>query len=310
MANATFTTVVDRAIGDVLTEPIWDDQLKDNINMLAGAHRNLLTNGGFEVWQRGAGAFTTNLAYTADRWQYVLSLGTASITQETSITDASASALKVVCTTGGANDRLRQKVENAFDFRGRPCAVAVRVRQGAANAVTVGLDDGVSVVSTSATSATTGAYVTLWTTLAVAASATQLYVNLNIPVAGTHYFDNAMLVMGPSPAPFQPEHQQQDVARCQRYYEVHGGASGAPYVNVYGAAGAVFAGVSQPLMVLKGGTPTVTKNGTWAVTNCGQPAVSNPTASGYVLSTTVTALGMFSYSPNSTDDTITIEWNP
>src|SRR5262249_46089074 len=35
------------------------------------ARLNLLTNGGFEIWQRGAGPFNTASAFTADRWQIV-----------------------------------------------------------------------------------------------------------------------------------------------------------------------------------------------------------------------------------------------
>src|SRR5215471_14015617 len=39
------------------------------------ARLNLLTNGGFEIWQRGNGPFTANSAYTADRWLISLASG-------------------------------------------------------------------------------------------------------------------------------------------------------------------------------------------------------------------------------------------
>jgi hypothetical protein len=310
MATATFTEVVDRSIGDPITEAIWDDMIRDNVNQLGGAHRNLLTNGGFELWQRGAGGFTTTLAYTADRWQMTLGAGsTLTVTQETSTIDSySTSALKGVFVLSSGNTIVTQKIEDYKSLAGRTVSMSIRVRQGAASAIQIQLNDGVG-ATTSTLSATTGSYITITATRTLSASASQFLVNISFLVSGTHYLDNAMLVIGPSPAPYQPLHPAEDLMRCQRYYEVHGGVNPSMQVLNYDAAGATGGNLIM-FHTTKAATPTMTKNGTWAVTNCGQPNMSVSGVDGYSLFTTVTALGHYSFNANGTDDTITAEINP
>jgi hypothetical protein len=309
MATATFTTVVSRAIGDPLTQPIWTDQLQDNLNQLGGSHRNQLTNGGFDIWQRGAGPFTTSV-YTADRWLVFLGGGdTLTVTQETSVVDTpSPASLKAVYTFGGGSTSISQRVEQHASLKGKTVSVSMRVQQGTASGVTLQLNDGVGTTS-AATSTTTGSYVTLTATRTLSASATLLLVTVSLTASGTYYFDNAMLVIGPAPAPYQPLHPQEDLVRCQRYYEVLGVATSTIYCQGYQAAGQD-AGFTLFWKVTKGGTPTITKNGTWLVTNCAQPVIGAPSVGSCYMVATVTALGNYAFSPNSTDDTVTAEYNP
>lgn len=308
MATATFTEVVDRSVGDPLTEAIWDDQIKDNVNQLAGAHRNLLTNGGFEVWQRGAGAFTANNAYTADRWQLLVgSLSSDSVTQESTTIDSQGRYSLACAHTHSSASFITQKIEHWHDLRGKTVCFSVRVRQSAASMVRLRLGDGVSPTAGSTTT-TTGSFVTLTHTLAVSASATELVATIDFLASGTAYLDNAMLVVGPAPAPYRPLHPQEELARCQRYYEVHGGGT-LMHMAGYQAA----SNPSRffiPFAVPKGGAPTVTKNGTWNVSNCSQPSIVTSNVAGYSIGVTVTALGAFSFNGDSTDDTVTAEWNP
>lgn len=311
MATATFTTVVARAIGDPLTQPIWQDQIQDNVNQLAGSHRQLLVNGGFEpqCWQRGAGPFTANGAYTADRWLLTIASGTATVTQETSIVDTGSGASLKIVTVGTVNQNISQKIEDLAQLRGRTISLSVRVRQSVASAVIARIS-AAGGSADAATSATTGAFVTLSVSMAVgAADAGPLQIQFIFSAAGTFYLDNAMLVIGPAPAPYQPLHPQEDLARCERYYEVHGGITGAFIVIGYGAAGANN-GNYISFHTKKGGLPTVTKNGTWSVTNCGQPATSFIDTNGYAISATVTALGSYNFSCNSSDDNTVSEYNP
>lgn len=312
MATATFTEVVDRSIGDPITEAIWDDQLKDNINQLGGAHRNLLTNGGFELWQRGAGGFTTTLAYTADRWQMSLGAGsTLTVTQETSTVDTySTSALKGVFTLSAGTTSVSQKIEDYKAVVARTVSVSLRVRQGAASAIQIQLNDGIG-TTTSTLSATTGSYVTITATRTLSASSTQFLVNILFLVSGTHYLDNAMLVIGPSPAPYQPLHPQEDLARCMRYYEVHGGIATAMIVRGIATAGSQAFGSNVVFSVPKSGAPTVTKNGTWVVTNCGQPTISaGANTKGYEIRADSSAAGVANFLTDGTDDSVTSEHNP
>src|SRR5499427_9021761 len=52
------------------------------------ARLNLLTNGGFEIWQRGNGPFTANGVYTSDRWFIALQgTDTLSVSKDTTNVD-------------------------------------------------------------------------------------------------------------------------------------------------------------------------------------------------------------------------------
>jgi hypothetical protein len=175
--------------------------------------------------------------------------------------------------------------------------------------VRLGIYDGAT-TTTGATSATTGSFVTLTATATIGASATLVQVQIQMIASGTSYFDHAMLVIGPAPAPFQPLHPQEDLARCQRYYEIiHGDVANAANIASYGAAGAN-GGMPYFYRVTKYGTPTVTKVGTWGVTNCSQPAIGFYDRNSATVYATVTALGSFLFGPNSTDDYLSIESNP
>lgn len=310
MADATFTTVVAR-VDQQLTNAIWEDQIRDNLNQLAGAHKNMLVNGGMEVWQRGAGAFTAGSAYSADRWQVNPGTGATSVTQETTTIDSLSSTSAKCVNTAGASQtpEFFQKVEHWATLKGQEVSCSVRVNQGAASGLRVRLHDGVSFTDGS-TSATTGSWITLTCTKTLSASATTLVVYIATLVSGTYYVDNAMLTIGPDAAPYRPLHPQEELARCQRYYEVLGGAgAGELYHRGVGAAG-VQAGTTLHFKTTKSGTPTVTKNGTWNVSNCGQPAVSGAGPGSCLIQSTVTAAGDFFFTTNSTDDSVTVEHNP
>lgn len=309
MADATFTTVVAR-VDQQLTNAIWEDQIRDNLNQLAGAHRNQLVNGGMEVWQRGAGPFTAGSAYSADRWQVNPGTGATSVTQETTTIDSlSSNSAKCVNTAGASQTpEFFQKVEHWAALKGQEISCSVRVNQGAASGLRVRIHDGVSFTD-GATSATTGSWITLTCTKTMSASATTCVVYVATLVSGTYYIDNAMLTIGPDAAPYRPLHPQEELARCQRYYELHGGVNNAMGLNAYAAAGANYSAIIQ-FATAKYGVPTMTKNGTWGVVNSGQPATNAPTKDGYTLFATATALGTCSFGNNSTDDTITAEVNP
>lgn len=95
-----------------------------------------------------------------------------------------------------------------------------------------------------------------------------------------------------------------ELENCQRYYwQTYGNSPGIFNFIGYQAAGVSFTyTLTHPTPMRT--SPTATKNGTWAVSNCGQPTLTAD-ANFYLLSVTVTGLGAFQYFPNSTDDTLT-----
>ncbi len=308
MATAAYTTVVDR-VTQQLTNAIWDDQLQDNINMLIGkASGNLLVNGGFEIWQRGTGSFTSTGVYCADRW--ILDGTVMTVTKETTTMDNSNAAAKVVVAAyGGGTVGLLQKLEENIQFRGKTVSASIRINQSVASQVALKIQETGVGSTTSSTSVTTGSFVTLTVTRTLSSSFTDLSIEVVFTGNGTYYLDNCMLVIGPNAAPYEPLHPQEELARCQRYYTVWPGTAQPTFINGYGAAGAA-GGVLWFFPVTMYAAPTVTKNGTWAVTNCGQPAAGTASNTSVGIFATITALGTYNFGPNSADDTFTAEANP
>src|SRR5215471_2337362 len=227
------------------------------------ARLNLLTNGGFEIWQRGNGPFAAGNAYSADRWFDSLQPGT-SISKDTTNTDNSAACMAVTTTSATTNAApsqvWNQGILDRQQYKNKVFSASVRVRTSVANAVRLVLWDG--------TTATYGAYHTgngQYQTLTVTATPTgaTLDLGVNIEAAGTHYLDNAMLVVGSVPADYAPLHPADDLARCLRYYERQ-----SPELTSVATGASQNLLVAQPFRVPKPVTPTLTVGGSWTATNC------------------------------------------
>jgi hypothetical protein len=227
------------------------------------ARANLLVNGGMELWQRGAGAFTGTGAYSADRWVGTLAgTDTLSVSRDTANVDV-ASQYCAACTfvlgTGAGGTTLGQGLNDLYlSLRGKTVTVSARVKTSVANGVRLRLNDG----GTTGTQrgnfhSGSGAYETISLTYAVSTNATQFPVNVEFDVSGTYYIDNAMLVMGSQAANYAPLSPADDLARCLRYYEVMVGGTANQFVGIGHAPATTTAYVSKPYRVQKPITPTI-----------------------------------------------------
>src|SRR5262245_10433435 len=301
-------TLVDADLARVALNTHWNTNAT-KLDDAATAGSNLLTNPGYELWQRGAGPFTA--AYAADRWEVVTAGGsTASVTREGTLVDApSLYAAGVAYTHAGSGQvQLRQKLEALAQLRGRTLTFAVRVRSSATGTVRLLLNDG-STLTFSGYNATT-AYETLSLTVAVPAGATALYAAVRADVAScTFYADNATLAVGATAMPYVPLHPAEEWDRCLRYYEVHGGvASGPPSIFGYNTA-ANSVSANMTFAARKPITPTLTRLGSWSVNNCAQPSLVS-SLEGYLMYTAATATGTLSVTPSGPTTTIVAEANP
>jgi hypothetical protein len=285
------------------------DILDESILNAAYPWANLLTNPGFEVWQRGTGAFTTTAAFTADRWQMTIGTGTLSVSRDSANADTGSQYCAAATTTGTVDSLVRQLLEDYIGLRGRTLTLSVRVKASVASGVRIFLYDSVNAYRYSSYHTGGGAYETITLTLAIPAATTSIYAGIRFSAVGTFYIDSAVLVVGSVAPPYAPLHPQEDLARCQRYYEVHGGVSAtiAPYG--YATTG-VNIGQAMVWRARKAVTPTVTKNGTWSVVNCGQPIVQGAGPDNYSLYAAVTATGAANFYTDSADDTVVGESNP
>ena len=212
------------------------DQSVTNIKLASDTARaNLLTNGGFEIWQRGNGPFTATSVYTADRWVQSLAAGdtlstsaNAGVAPQLPYTRTGAQ-LVYTRSTGGSS--FAQTVRDSdHPLHGKPVSLSAVVYSTVPNAIRLNLNDG--------TNNTYSAYHpgdSTWKTLTVTGpsvplSATSVVAGFVLDASGTFYVDNAMLVVGSVPADYMPLHPADDLARCLRYYQRWQPASGAYYV--------------------------------------------------------------------------------
>ncbi len=272
------------------------------------ARINLLANGGFEVWQRGAGPFSAHGAYTADRWQIVMA-GTdvVQVDREAAVRKPdSLYSAKIAFTlgTGAGASRLKQRLvmsDGYHQLLGKKVSLRLSVRADAAGAVrAVVTTDG-----TGGTSTYSGYHAgdSQWADLdvvavAVPSDATYVEVGVALAATATAYVDDAMLVQGSVAAEYMALHPAEEWERCQRYYEAHLGQS-VPHVGwIYGTA-ANAPQVHYLFATRKCVVPSVTKLGTWTLGGVAsaQPSVAVCTVVGYTLALPCNGTGMADANP-------------
>lgn len=238
------------------------------------ARDSLLVNGGMAVAQRGSGPFTTNTAYTADRWQIALGGGSAiSVSCATAGIGAGGGAT-VPCVQGSYTHStasyLLQQVKFAGDgnhvghLGGQTVSLSMRVWANAANAVRISLGtDGtgpLNAVSSFHPGTSTAA--TLTVSGLVPNDATVLNVELNFQATCSQWYaGQAMLVVGSQAANYVPMHPADDLARCLRYYEALVGGLTNEFVGTAACVSTTTAYTSKTMRVVKAVAPTLTISG-------------------------------------------------
>ncbi len=279
-------------------------------------------NNGLELWQRGTGAFTASAAYTADRWQIILAgTDTLSVSKDTTAANRKAnSGAAATCTfvlgTGAGASRFKQRLVVSDGYQhllGQAFSVRCPVKASAANAVRAFVtSDGTGGTTTfSGYHTGGGAFENLdVANVTIPTDATYVEYGLAFATTVTASLDNVMPTQNSTAQDYVGLVPSENLARCQRYYEVHGGvANTMPTLTAY-TAGANVVGVGVPLATEKAVAPTVTKLGTWTVINCIQPSVQGASVHGYRILTTASAAGVVEFMPDTTDDLVTIEANP
>lgn len=168
--------------------------------------RNFLHNGLFRVQQRGVGPFTTNLAFTADRWQLGVSTSTISTTVA-SLTDADRTALAneaaefglqiAAAGTAGAADYLilTQRSESVKRFAGKTITISFYAKTNVA-ASKIGLEfvqnfgsGGAPSASVTTIGSQTFTLTTTWTRYTATVAVPTIIGKTFGTTAGTDYFE-------------------------------------------------------------------------------------------------------------------------
>jgi len=223
-----------------------DDINSSDVSSLKSGRKNLIINGGFDVWQRGTSGFGHNV-YSADRWREDYNTGNGvAISKhnipsggETGLPLGFTSAFKYALTVGsgaglGLND-VRQKIELPKRFEGQTFTLSYYVKASSSCTVSnrriyatnvTNPFSGASLSSLSVT--TTWQRVTDTFTLgtsstAVYSSSSFLDVVLSAPVATSvnidYYITGVQLELGSVATDFEHRSYGEELALCQRYYQ-------------------------------------------------------------------------------------------
>jgi len=322
-ANAVGTTqVADGAItslkiadGTITTADLANSAVTNAKLGTDTARANLLTNGGFEIWQRGNGPFNTTGGYSADRWQLNFN-GAASSCPVTAVSSSifqpGNNAQCVYTHAAGGSFDLRQFVVSGAEGRPlntRTLTLSVRLKSTVIGTARAMAYDGTAYVYSGYNVGTGGE--TLSVTFTITGNPTTVLAGINISTAScTVEISDAMLVVGSVAADYAPLHPADDLARCLRYYEVVGpGSRTTLAIQGYDpATGQTFRQTFR--CVPKAVVPTATKVGTWNVLNVAQPTVAGTDTDSFLMAAVGTgAGGGLAYNQNAGTN-VTLEANP
>jgi hypothetical protein len=257
----------------IATDGTWtmDAARIRNVHLAADTARaNLLTNGGFRIAQRTGWASPGFNAYGPDRWQF-LPNGSSTFTSCSIVNNSAAGGN--ACSLNGiftfsAGDGIVQQLIRITDgaqqnLRNRRISFSLYVfSTGASTRAFVSTDGtggGYSYSSLVGTNTWVRAVVQ---DILVPADATYITVGIYMQATTTFYMSEAMLVQGSVAADYVPLHPADDLARCQRYYEIVGGGTSLIFSGYASAASQTFY-FSTTYKVVKAVMPTVTKLGNW-----------------------------------------------
>lgn len=243
-----------------MAKTIIHDRLIEKLNV-----KNIARNGGFRIDQRQNGAFYNNPAsgsVTLDGWTtYKESAGGPAGAPDVDvqrITDYEVGkeyTCKLTVNSKGTgttynNFQLHQHPENWKDYNGKTVSISVEVKTDIAG---FAIDLGAVTSNRSVAHPGDDAWHTLTITYSIPAAAGNLlfygfgWLGIpGLPNTGTAYVRNLMIVIGSEPVEFVPLSPEEDLARCQRFYEpmsylIQDGLGGKTASSIYLTQTFVFA---------------------------------------------------------------------
>tara|TARA_R110002072_G_scaffold2367_1_gene19678 strand:+ start:797 stop:1843 length:1047 start_codon:yes stop_codon:yes gene_type:complete len=212
---------------------------QEQFNLIGAGRRNLLINGDFSVSQRGD--FTTasssvNGAYFVDRW--FTDKGNVAFNKEQTTgidldgTPAISKGVKLTATASGTSYMgIRQKIENPTQYVGRIFTYSGFVKSNSPKARLASFISGTSQTVLGNTHSGNGQWEKLSVTFTITGNpSTAWYADAFIisdtfdvtPISSGDYIEVTMLQLevGKVATPFEHRSYGEELALCQRYYEV------------------------------------------------------------------------------------------
>jgi hypothetical protein len=292
-----------------------DDILASDVKNLKSGRKNLIINGGFDVWQRGTSGFSSNDTYTADRWKLNLSGGTGSIAQsaftvgQADVPNNPKYYLDLDITAGNDNTGINHRIEDVASCAGQTVTVSFYAKGanpgGGVTYVHLGQNfgsGGSATVDTTAqsftltgtwqrftfqfdvpsiTGKTIGSSSFLWLLIGQKTDTSTSAWNMDIA--------NVQLELGSVATDFEHRSYGEELALCQRYYEVI-------YGSIRAANAGGYVGSSATCLVAKRVTPTITYLANGAVhSNLTQSGIYEQNTSGCAVQFAGTHTSLYAY---------------
>jgi hypothetical protein len=182
--------------------------------------KNLIINGGFDVWQRGVSH--TSLGYGADRWA-ISSASAVAVVKENDSAYGNVAAV----TINGVDTNYAQAIENLSGlFLSKEVTLSFWVKSdtitsskiqaynGAAFTLDISYDITSSWTKVSKTFNTGSSY--------TAGTVFRVYILRASNTTGTVRFANVQLELGSVATDFEHRSYGEELALCQRYYQIYG----------------------------------------------------------------------------------------
>ena len=225
--------IADGAIAtvDIAANAVTQAKLSTDIPL--SGMRNVLINGGMDIWQRGTGSIApaNGVMINTDRWVHTGT--TTTFTQQTDVP----AGFRYSLGASGSDATFGQKIEaaNAVRLANQTVTFSVWAKSISGSRpldvyffYPVTVDNFASLVSISTTVASASVS-TSWAryTLTVTLPATVvngLYILFGRSGSATNtYYTGAQLEIGPQATPFEQRPIGTELALCQRYYEISNG---------------------------------------------------------------------------------------
>ena len=292
-----------------------------------GGRRNLVKNGGFDVWQRGTSfSNVSGKNYIADRWWCTPNSGAHTQTRQASGLDGFDYCLRMQRTAGqsaGGVVYLLNEFESidSSRHRGKKLTFSFYARKGANfshassqitsnlisgtgtnQSLSAGLTGGANLISLTNTLTTSWQRFTHTTSSVVASNVNQICIQFTTAHAGTaganDYYELAgvQLEVGTEATDFEHRSYGEELALCQRYYFIKGQVARTCYgVAACHTATSIFTCVAFP----------VTMRASPSMSQYSDPTTCYITGSGQNQATQNTNMGTEGLNPNGCTVTAT-----
>ena len=213
--NGSGITSANIAVGTITASDISASEVKN----LKSGRKNLIINGGFDVWQRGTSfSGLSPYSYFADRWQCAIST-TCSRSTDTPTDEGFNYSAKLEAGSGG--NILRMMLEDSYRLLGSNSFTFSFWIKGSV-ASTGGMDVGDQQIKSFSITTSWTKITQNFTEISTSAhgGTANDYFDITSSVAGDFYITGVQLELGSVATDFEHRSYGEELALCQRYYEI------------------------------------------------------------------------------------------